>query len=225
MADTHDMDDMDGAHDMGDMAMDMSGPGGIALASGSDDDRDGLEMDVLHLPLGPVLSSWPAGLVVTCTLTGDVVSSVEVDVAHDETNATPTPDGTAYRLDAAARLLDLAGAVTLAARARCARDYVLDDETPDLDDLRRRVGRSGALRWSLRRVGTVSGQQADDHGWPSAWVGDAHDRLLGLTEVRTEPGSATGGLDTLATALPDLLAGSELAAVRLTVASLVGHPS
>jgi len=49
MADTHDMDDMDdmdGAHDMGDMEMDMSGPGGIALASGSDDDRDGLEMDV-----------------------------------------------------------------------------------------------------------------------------------------------------------------------------------
>jgi len=78
--DMADMHDMDGAHDMGDMEMDMSGPGGIALASGFDDERDGLEMDVLHVPLGPVLSSWPAGLVVTCTLTGDVVSSVEVDV-------------------------------------------------------------------------------------------------------------------------------------------------
>lgn len=223
--DMADMHDMDGAHDMGDMEMDMSGPGGIALASGFDDERDGLEMDVLHVPLGPVLSSWPAGLVVTCTLTGDVVSSVEVDVIPDDTNATPTPDGTAYRLDAAARLLDLAGAVTLAARARRERDHVLDDKTSDLDDLRRRVGRSGALRWSLRRVGTVSGQQADGHGWPSAWVGDAHDRLLWLIEARTDPDFAATGLGTLATALPDLLRGSEIAAVRLTVASLVGHPS
>lgn len=220
-------------NDMNDMDdMDMTGPGGIALASGSDDDRDGLEMDVLHLPLGPVLASWPAGLVVTCTLAGDVIAGVEVDVARAEaatdTHTEAAPTATAYRLDAAARVLDLAGAPGLAARARSARNQVLDElraETPDLDDLSRRVARSRALRWSLRRVGRVSRQQVDDHGWPGAWVGDAHDRLLRLTATSTEPPSAATGLDTLGRALPDLLVGAELAAARLTVASLVGHPS
>src|SRR5699024_11402590 len=43
--------------------MDMA-PEGISLAQGGQD-RDGLEMDVLHLPLGPVLPFWPAGLVLT----------------------------------------------------------------------------------------------------------------------------------------------------------------
>lgn len=224
--------DMDGMDD-GDMdGMDMSGPGGIALASGSDDDRDGLEMDVLHLPLGPVLASWPAGIVVTCTLAGDVIAGVEVDLtraeANTDTHTEAAPTATAYRLDAAARVLDLAGAPGLAARARSARDQVVDElraETPDLDDLSRRVARSRALRWSLRRVGRVSRQQVDDHGWPGAWVGDAHDRLLRLTAISTEPPSAATGLDTLGRALPDLLVGAELAAARLTVASLVGHPS
>ena len=41
--------------------MDMA-PAGIPLAGG-DQDRDGLEMDVLHVPLGPVLPYWPPGLV------------------------------------------------------------------------------------------------------------------------------------------------------------------
>ncbi len=53
-------------------------PAGISLAGGAED-RDGLEMDVLHLPLGPVLPHWPAGLVVRCVLHGDVVAEVEVD--------------------------------------------------------------------------------------------------------------------------------------------------
>ena len=47
-------------------------PDGIPLAEGAED-RDGLEMDVLHLPLGPVLAHWPAGVVLRVTLHGDVV--------------------------------------------------------------------------------------------------------------------------------------------------------
>lgn len=211
-------DDMDNMDDM-----DMSGPGGIALASGSDGDRDGLEMDVLHLRLGPVLASWPVGLVVTCTLTGDVVSEVEVEVTQVDAGSGMAPVARAFRLDAAARVLDLAGADGLAARARAVRDQVLDDQVlADLDDLNRRVDRSRALRWSLRRVGVVSPQQAHACGWPPVWVGDAHDRLLRLTEARGEQAGAATGLDTLGRALPDLLVGCELASARLTVASLVG---
>lgn len=41
------------------MDMDMSGPAGLPLAGGDDSDRDGLEMDVTHLALGPLPPNWP----------------------------------------------------------------------------------------------------------------------------------------------------------------------
>ncbi|WP_433473669.1 hypothetical protein ACQPZP_33380 [Spirillospora sp. CA-142024] len=44
------------------------------------DDRDGLKLDVLHVPLEPALASWPADLVVHLTLQGDVVQAAEVGV-------------------------------------------------------------------------------------------------------------------------------------------------
>ncbi len=70
--------DMGGGMDDG-MDMDMPMPGGIPLASGGVD-RDGLDLDLLHLPLGPVLAHWPAGLVVRCGLQGDVIVSAEAEV-------------------------------------------------------------------------------------------------------------------------------------------------
>ncbi len=63
-----------GDMDHGDMEM---APGGIALAEG-DEDRDGLEMDVLVHPLGPLLDRWPGGLELRTRLHGDVVAQVEV---------------------------------------------------------------------------------------------------------------------------------------------------
>lgn len=76
--DDHEGHEMRSGHDMhSGHGMDMAGPGGVALASGAPD-RDGLEMDRLHVQLGPVLASWPAGLVVWCTLAGDVVTQVDV---------------------------------------------------------------------------------------------------------------------------------------------------
>ncbi|MGB5935813.1 MAG: hypothetical protein WBG76_08100 [Ornithinimicrobium sp.] len=66
--------DMDhGGMDHGGMVM---APDGIPLAEGGED-RDGLEMDVLHLRLGPVLPHWPAGLVLRCALQGDVITEAE----------------------------------------------------------------------------------------------------------------------------------------------------
>ncbi len=223
-SDGHADEDMD-HEDMGGMDMDMSGPGGIALASGADD-RDGLEMDVLHLPLGPVLAGWPSGWTVVVTLQGDVIT--EVDVQH----AAPlvASDITAYRLDAVAQLLALAGADVLAVRAGRARDVRLGLATdgPDPAALRRSIERSRALRWALRHVGRVD--TGDEPNWPAVWTGDAYDRLLrvlapadvdrhGDTDTDTDV-SIPG--EVLAAALPRLLGGSELAAARLTVASLVG---
>ncbi len=59
-------------------AMDMPAPGGIPLATGSENDRDGLEMDELSVSLGPVLPSWPAGLVLRCVLHGDLIADASV---------------------------------------------------------------------------------------------------------------------------------------------------
>src|SRR5260370_2487867 len=72
----HDMGGM-GGMDMG--GMDMGGmgmPAGLPMA-GRGADRDGLRLDQLHVPLGPVLPDWPAGLVVHLALQGDVVQHAE----------------------------------------------------------------------------------------------------------------------------------------------------
>lgn len=233
--------DSDMSHDM-EHDMDMSGPGGIPLASGAED-RDGLEMDVLHLRLGPVLPAWPAGLVAEVTLSGDVVTEVAAQAITPISG--PAPDSTAaYRADAAARVLDLAGLGVAAARLSALRDHLLfadgprpDEPGPDtlesgelgrkLAAARSWVSRSVLLRWSLRGLGLIDQDRAADRGWPAAWCGDAYDRLLRLLDPPTaavpDDQPSPGDLAAVAHALPDLLGGVNLATTRLVVASLVGH--
>ncbi|MDN5761588.1 MAG: hypothetical protein L0H41_04655 [Microlunatus sp.] len=224
----------DHTDDESDEEMDMSGPGGIPLASGAED-RDGLEMDQLHLRLGPVLPCWPAGLAVWCSLQGDVVTEIEVETAPVG-QVSPHPSvAAAVRLDAAGQLLRLAGADDLATAAHRARDVLLADPTgPESElesesesanltaSLRRRVERAWILRWSLRGLGVVEQVDAADHGWSPIWVGDVWDRLLRLLEPMTEPFTPVQ-LDEVAAALPLLLPGRELATARLVVASLVAQ--
>lgn len=99
--------DMAGGHDHGSMM-----PDGIPLAEGAED-RDGLEMDELHLPLGPVLAHWPAGLVLRVTLHGDVVVDADVQQLPGRAGTTPAADDltthAARLLDAARSVLTLAG--------------------------------------------------------------------------------------------------------------------
>ena len=211
------------------MDMDMQGPGGIELASGARD-RDGLEMDRLHVRLGPVLARWPAGLAVWCTLAGDVVT--QVDVVQP---AFSWPQGaggdlmTAVRLDAAVQLLGLAGAGSAAARVRAARDAVLGSGRRRaavaelVDQVPHVVERTPLLRWSLRGLGVVSAPVALEHGWPGSWVGDVHTRLLRLLDplAPLDGGLVEGAA--VAEALPVLLAGLDVGAARLVVASLVAQ--
>lgn len=218
----HGAEDMAGMdRDMGDMDdmddMDISGPGGIPLASGAGD-RDGLEMDVLHLPLGPVLAGWPPGLMVLVTLQGDVIVEVEVR----QFDPVGSVDVAACRLDAATHVLALAGAGALAQRAGLARDAQLGlvPSGPELAALQRSVERSRVLRWALRHVGPIA--DPEEHGWPAVWAGDTFDRLLRL--LGPAPGGALPAVevDVVLAALPALLTGCELSAARLTVASLWG---
>ncbi len=231
-ADDGDPGDEDDDDDGGmDMDMDMTGPGGIPLASGAED-RDGLEMDVLHVPLGPLLPGWPAGLVLTCTLAGDVVTGAGVEVLPAAGRRAPAPlDPGALRAETATRLLELAGRADRAADARAARTLVLAGDVSGAQRpwsrVQRTVRRSRPLAWSLRGLGRLDPVLVADHRLPAGLAGDVHQRLLGVVDDRLDdaapgwPGAATPGWRSrLLGLLPDLVAGRELAEVRLLLAGL-----
>lgn len=213
--DHDDMDhgDMDrGDHDMGDMDhgdMDMPMPAGIGLAGGGDDDQlpdpDALDLDVLHVPLGPVLPHWPAGLLLHTTLQGELVVSARAEVllpAEDAPTDAPVHGTPAGRWDAVATLVALAGWDDAAVRAARVRDALLaGDQAPEAERLARRIVRSRLLRWSLRGLGRLP-------------EGDAHDRLRHWLEGTEQRRS------TELTAVAELVTGLDLATARLVVASL-----
>jgi hypothetical protein len=201
--------------------MDMA-PHGIPLAGGGQD-RDGLEMDVLHLTLGPVLPCWPAGLLLHCTLHGDVVMDLQPEVLDGGHAPVTAPTPAAAALDRAARVLALAGRPGWAATARRCRDAVQAGEpAPEADRLLHEVRGSRLLRWSLGDVGRIDAARCREHGLDEGLAGTVHDRLVRAIEVsrgapdRPVPAPPTVPLDVL----PALLAGAELGAVRLVVAGL-----
>lgn len=226
-----------GAH-AGHGGMEMA-PAGIPLARGGED-RDGLEMDVLHVRMGPVLPYWPAGLVLRCALQGDLIvdadaSLVDADDADDRNDV--RYDGplhrAARRCDNAAGLLALAGWDDAAGHARRVRDLLLTGGQPgraveDLDRLHRRVMRSWLLRWSLRRIGLLSPADVVRLGLPDHVGGDARDRLLSMIErAGRDVTASTGGSAALSEPRPisvgqvgQLVRGLDIAAARLVVASL-----
>ena len=210
--------------------MDMA-PGGIALA-GSGEDRDGLEMDVLHLPLGPVLPFWPAGLVLRCSLQGDVVVDAEASVVDGAGAGGPGPGPAPAAVvwcDQVVALLALAGAEDAASGARRARDALLHGDRgaarAAAERLHRTIRGSRLLRWSLRGVLPLDPSALEHHGLPRHCLGDAHDRLLSRVErIRAEAGGAEPvPVEDAAVpwaVLPELVTGLELGSVRLAVASL-----
>ena len=198
---------------------DAMSPGGIALAEGADD-RDGLEMDELHLPLGPVLTHWPVGLVLDLTLNGDVVTAAtatQIDSPARAHRPDPAAERAARLLDAAASLLSLAGMPALAGRARGLRDLSLIDPAMDaqaVDDLAKRLLGLRTLRWLWRKTTMTN---------PAGQIIGLHDRLVTLVEdaaaalrghTSTEPAPSYSLED-----LAELVQGQELATVRLWVAA------
>ncbi|MFI9201577.1 hypothetical protein [Streptomyces sp. NPDC053048] len=178
---------------------------GLPMADRADD-RDGLQLDRLHLSLGPSLADWPSGLVLQVALQGDVVQSVEVRHLPVPPEGIPfwsepwqraargerVSRGAAARrrcaahLDSMGRLLAVAGWSDTAAHARRLRDSVLAGVPSgavrrDVQGLARRVERSSTLRWSIGGLGELSARRAHEAGvtGPAAVAdGDAHGRLL-----------------------------------------------
>ncbi|WP_069170095.1 hypothetical protein [Streptomyces griseus] len=149
-------------------------------------DRDGLSLDRLHLPLGPALPDWPAGLVLRLTLQGDLVQQVRVEHMPVLTDSRPpfwdepwlraasghrVTRGQAARrlcaahLDSLGRLLAVAGWHTEAERARTARDGALAglpaaEVGAAVQPLVRRVSRSRTLRRLTVGLGGLSAEAA-----------------------------------------------------------------
>jgi hypothetical protein len=181
--------DMAGGH-QGHAGHDMAGVvDGLPMADRADD-RDGLRLDQLHVPLGPGLAAWPAGLILRLTLQGDVVQEAGVESPALTSSALTSPHppfwnepwlravagervtrGDAARrlcaahLDSLDRLFAVAGWAAMAARARHVRDRALAGaDAAELSTLVRplirRAERSRTLRWLTAGLGPLPAEHA-----------------------------------------------------------------
>jgi hypothetical protein len=172
-------------HGGGEMEM----PGGLPMAE-QGEDRDGLMLDRLHVPLGPLLADWPAGLTIKLTVQGDVIQEADVEQVTPSGSTVssfwaepwlraaegePVRMGEAARrraaahLDSLARLLSVAGWPAEATAGRRLRDDLLDGAPGEaiasrLDRFARRVGRSRTLAWLTRGIGSMSAEEAQETG-------------------------------------------------------------
>jgi hypothetical protein len=170
-------------HDMGGMGM----PAGLPMAERGAD-RDGLTLDQLHVPLGPILPDWPAGLGLRLVVQGDVIQQVEVEThggegvsswwtqpwraaaaGEDITYGAGARRGAAAHLDSLGRFLAVAGWDDAATAARRLRDDLLAEAPAarlhaPVRRFARRVARSRTLRWSTHGLGTLRAAEASAAG-------------------------------------------------------------
>ncbi|MEU7314804.1 hypothetical protein [Streptomyces sp. NPDC007083] len=189
--DGHDGDDEDsgGGHGGHGGHGDSEPPWGLPMA-GQGEDRDGLLLDQLHVPLGPFLADWPDALTARLTLQGDVVQRLEVEWPPVGGDAGPPFWGepwaratagervdagegarrrAAAHADSLGRLLAVAGWTGAATTARRLRDDLLDGASsaelrPGVRRFARRVGRSRTLHWLTRGAGVLTAEAARDAG-------------------------------------------------------------
>lgn len=208
-----------GGHDH--MSMDhmsMSGPGGYPLADGADD-RDGLEMDVLHRRLGPILPVWPAGVILDVTLTGDTITDASASVIDVDDHKRGEPqNGAASALDQAAQILAVAGWDAVAARTLRVRDLAVtgrrDQARERIRPLRRRIERSVMLRWSLRGL-----QVRPDIDVRTVLLTRLERADAALNGRQFEPEPATPVDE-----IPSLVKGRDIGSARLIIAALTVFP-
>lgn len=203
-------------------------PAGLGMADRAPD-RDGLQLDVLHVPWGPALSWWPAGLVLHSRLQGDVLAEVEVSWLGGARSASsfwtsmpaavgPARTAAAARLDSLVRLLAVGGWEAERLRAQRIRDALLSGgedagALSELRRLRRRVGRSRTLARMTSGLGRLG--SADVTARYRQWLTDAVAALESGEDSPVRP--LPDGPDDV---LTRLLTGTEVSSARLVVASL-----
>jgi hypothetical protein len=194
------------------LPMAMSGP-----------DRDGLELDVLKVALGPVLPGWPTGVVLRADLLGDVLTSVELSWLDADSLPATKPDLDPQRaaLDRLSRFLVVAGWPTAARDARRARDGIGGGDRDRRAAAQRlavavtrRVRRSRTLAWTAGGIG----QTAPERGAGP----DVLDRVRSWCDAGAghQLEASVSSLDDV----PALVEGTEIGSARLIVASLHLEP-
>ena len=206
-------------HGGGHEGMDHGGEvAGLPMAS-TGPDRDGLELDVLEVALGPVLPGWPTGLVLRAELHGDVLASAKLAWLDPGIlpAASPPPEAQPAALDRLARYLDVAGWPAAAREARRARDGLATGGPGRgraqrlAEAVARRVRRSRALSWTASGVGkTASGHGADED--TSARMR----RWCDIASGRPVDGPVATSLEQAAA----MVEGAEIGSARLVLASL-----
>jgi len=187
--------------------------------AGRGDDRDGLSLDVVPLPVGPFLPALPACLVLEVTFAGDVVRDVTVPAAADGTGwGAALPDEAAAPFVAAidrpvaivdierararqhlrwlAWFLHLQGLDSLARWvARASRGEL--EESGELAALARWLDRPWVLGRTTRGVGAIAGAEAEAWGGPVARAAgveaDARARTASYVRLGFEPIVHHGG--------------------------------
>lgn len=190
---------------------------GLAMAS-TGPDRDGLQLDVLKIALGPVLPGWPTGLVLRAELQGDVLASAELAwLDADMLPAVhPPQDSRCAALDRLAGFLDVAGWPTAARDARRARDGLVGGTDREgaqrlAEAVARRVRRSRALSWTAGGIGQVASRDGAGE--------DVLDRVRGSCDIVAGRSVDERTVASLAE-VGGLLDGVEIGSARLIVASL-----
>ncbi|WP_024873767.1 hypothetical protein [Saccharomonospora piscinae] len=181
---------------------------------------------IRSLRLGPVAPLWPAGLTVHAVVRDGLLADVSTDVAGEPAGSFWTADNTRARaLDAAARLLAVAGWPDAAQTAAYLRDTALArtfgaEQAPSLRRWARRVRGSPALRRLLTGVGRVP----PGPSVPRSLTGDARRRLHRWVTVAAGDGTSRPARDEATpwalAALPGLLRASPPERAGLVVASL-----
>jgi hypothetical protein len=220
---THDGMDHGGGHE----GMDHGGEvGGLPMAM-TGPDRDGLQLDVLTVCLGPVLPGWPTGLVLRADLQGDVLIGAEVSWldADSLTDAEPVLDPQQLALDHLARFLVVAGWPTAARDARRARDGLRSEE-PGHGAAAQRLAEQLAGR--LRRSRGLAWMAAGVSRSPRGQETGAGDLVLDRLRRWCDAATGQGASDEVAPALDDvadMVEGAEIGTSQLIVASLGLHPA
>ena len=204
---------MDHGGDVAGLPMAMTGP-----------DRDGLELDVLKVVLGPVQPGWPTGLVLRAELQGDVLTSAELSwldaesLPGAELDLNPQQEA----LDRLVRFLVVAGWPTAARDACRARDG-LGAGDPDRQvaaqrraaAVARRVCRSRTLAWTAGGIGETPLDKGRAAG------------VLERVRLRCDIASGQQGEEPAVTSLGEIAAlveGTEIGSARLIVASFDLEP-
>ncbi|MFI9583626.1 hypothetical protein ACIHCQ_17650 [Streptomyces sp. NPDC052236] len=190
-----DMHGVDGMHDMQDMHI-----AGLAMADRADD-RDGLRLDRLHVPLGPALPDWPAGLVLRLALQGDVVQRATVEhipvpastaamssasvpywnepwlrasTGESVSGAAAARRLCAAHLDSLGRFFAVVGWQDAATRARAARDEAVDGRSSgEILALVRPLARRAQRSRTLRWLAAGLGELSSDRATAAGVSGPA----------------------------------------------------